>query len=140
MTNATYLAHHGIKGQKWGVRRFQNPDGSFTDEGRRRYGYGKGSYNAITENTAQAISKGINVGIGAGIGTGLVTTAAIAGLVGPSMAIPLGAAYIADNVVGGAIRGAVVGGIVGAISTKRGRAYIEKHDKDLKAFEMRDFD
>lgn len=32
-----YLAHHGIKGQKWGVRRFQNPDGSLTDAGRKRY-------------------------------------------------------------------------------------------------------
>lgn len=27
------IAHHGIKGQKWGVRRFQNPDGSLTKEG-----------------------------------------------------------------------------------------------------------
>lgn len=34
------LAHHGIKGQKWGVRRFQNPDGSLTDKGRKRYGSG----------------------------------------------------------------------------------------------------
>ena len=33
------LEHHGIQGQKWGVRRFQNPDGSLTDEGRRRLGY-----------------------------------------------------------------------------------------------------
>lgn len=32
-----YLAHHGIKGQKWGVRRFQNNDGSLTDQGKRRY-------------------------------------------------------------------------------------------------------
>ncbi|MBO7452702.1 MAG: hypothetical protein J6U54_20425 [Clostridiales bacterium] len=31
-----YLAHHGIKGQKWGVRRFQNPDGSLTPAGRKR--------------------------------------------------------------------------------------------------------
>ena len=31
------LAHHGIKGQKWGVRRFQNPDGSLTEAGRKRY-------------------------------------------------------------------------------------------------------
>lgn len=31
------LKHHGIKGQKWGVRRFQNPDGSLTAEGQRRY-------------------------------------------------------------------------------------------------------
>lgn len=35
--NANSLSHHGIKGQKWGVRRFQNPDGSLTDEGRKRY-------------------------------------------------------------------------------------------------------
>lgn len=31
------LAHHGILGQKWGIRRFQNPDGSLTEEGRKRY-------------------------------------------------------------------------------------------------------
>lgn len=32
-----YLYHHGIKGQHWGVRRFQNEDGSLTDAGRKRY-------------------------------------------------------------------------------------------------------
>lgn len=31
------LYHHGIKGQKWGIRRYQNADGSYTDAGRRRY-------------------------------------------------------------------------------------------------------
>jgi len=31
------LMHHGILGQKWGVRRYQNPDGSLTEEGKARY-------------------------------------------------------------------------------------------------------
>lgn len=30
------MQHHGIKGQKWGVRRFQNADGSLTAAGKRR--------------------------------------------------------------------------------------------------------
>lgn len=34
------LYHHGVKGQKWGVRRFQNEDGSLTAAGREHYGYG----------------------------------------------------------------------------------------------------
>lgn len=33
-----YLAHHGIKGQKWGERKYQYKDGSLTPEGRKRYG------------------------------------------------------------------------------------------------------
>lgn len=32
-----YLAHHGILGQKWGIRRFQNKDGTRTAEGKKRY-------------------------------------------------------------------------------------------------------
>ena len=37
MTDGVYIKHHGIKGQKWGVRRFQNKDGSLTNAGERRY-------------------------------------------------------------------------------------------------------
>lgn len=39
--NSEYLIHHGIKGQKWGVRRYQNTDGSLTDAGKRRARLGK---------------------------------------------------------------------------------------------------
>lgn len=31
------LCHYGIKGMKWGVRRYQNPDGSLTARGKKRY-------------------------------------------------------------------------------------------------------
>lgn len=34
--NQTVLQHHGIIGQKWGIRRFQNNDGSLTPRGRAR--------------------------------------------------------------------------------------------------------
>ena len=38
------LYHHGIQGQRWGFRRFQNEDGSWTPEGRERYGKGENPY------------------------------------------------------------------------------------------------
>lgn len=37
MRQLDYIAHHGILGQKWGVRRWQNSDGSLTPEGRKHY-------------------------------------------------------------------------------------------------------
>lgn len=32
-----YIEHHGIKGMHWGIRRFQNEDGSLTSAGKKRY-------------------------------------------------------------------------------------------------------
>lgn len=50
------LYHHGIKGQKWGVRRFQNPDGTLTARGRARYS--KGDIKYINKFEADMKRKG----------------------------------------------------------------------------------
>ena len=44
------LYHHGIKGMKWGVRRFQNKDGTLTNAGKKRYSDG------VIDSTKQAIA------------------------------------------------------------------------------------
>ena len=48
------LYHHGIKGMKWGVRRFQRRDGSLTNEGARRYANSKDAYRNAKSEYKQA--------------------------------------------------------------------------------------
>lgn len=45
------LYHHGVKGQKWGVRRYVNPDGTLTAEGRKRYGTSSGVGKYANKNS-----------------------------------------------------------------------------------------
>lgn len=58
--DSSYLEHHGIRGQRWGVRRFQNKDGSLTNAGRKRLGY-------ATKGATQAVKKAFNAGVKTGV-------------------------------------------------------------------------
>jgi len=46
------LYHYGIRGQKWGIRRFQNPDGTLTKAGMRRYGTVENLQKGMTKKQA----------------------------------------------------------------------------------------
>ena len=54
------IAHHGILGQKWGVRRFQNKDGSLTQAGKNRIGYSKEDRAAYIAKKTAKIDKDIH--------------------------------------------------------------------------------
>ena len=59
---STELCHHGIKGQRWGIRRYQNPDGTYTEAGLKRLRkkdvrWAKRNYNKIYKTTYKKSKK-----------------------------------------------------------------------------------
>ena len=108
-----HLAHHGIKGQKWGIRRFQNQDGSLTEEGRERYSDTSGS------GTRKANAKKV---------------AAVVGSLAAAAAITAGAVYYSRNkdTVNAVVKkfsSAKYSKIKDSVEAKRGLAHVKKSKK-----------
>lgn len=76
------LYHHGIKGQKWGVRRFQNEDMTWTEAGKRRYGNAVSSVKNKVKQTFTLTDKQKKALKTAAIGVGSVAAVAIIAKVG----------------------------------------------------------
>jgi len=71
-----YLYHHGILGQKWGVRRFQNANGSYTPAGQSRYGP---SYRAKLNGTSTSRIKKAASATASTVGKAVVGTSKTVG-------------------------------------------------------------
>lgn len=87
-----YLEHHGILGQKWGLRRFQNPDGSYTNAGMKRYSARENYKNVMRDKHEEQSynKKGLKNNL---INEGIETTANFAG----RSAVKVGGAMLAKK-------------------------------------------
>ena len=74
------LCHYGIKDMHWGIRRFQNPDGSYTPEGRKRYGIGDDDYSR-SDSKAKQIAKKAAKATGKAVGKAAKATGRAVGSV-----------------------------------------------------------
>lgn len=52
------LQHHGVLGQKWGIRRYQNYDGSYTQKGLKRYQKSKEKYDSAKQKLNKSKTSG----------------------------------------------------------------------------------
>lgn len=94
-----YLAHHGVKGMKWGVRRYQNADGSLTPAGKKRIRTNQ-SKPKVEIDTDKCIKIGSSVcagilasGFGAKAVFGITGSTTVATMLAPTIGVMAGMSY-----------------------------------------------
>ena len=73
--NYEELYHHGVIGQKWGVRRYQNEDGTLTEEGKAHYGNDSGEGPSDYDRKRKTMAA---IGGAAALGVGIASGAYLA--------------------------------------------------------------
>ncbi len=151
-----YLAHHGVKGMKWGVRNYQNPDGTLTPEGKLRLARSQRYVTEKRKTVGQRIRRTLGAGLIGGAvpglaGAGLATATAVSGLaskglLGAALAsgnalsgfgtiAATGALAVAPYLAAGALGGLAIAGIkhgVQAAKVRRGQDFITAFSKTGK--------
>lgn len=136
----TYLIHYGTPGQKWGVRNYQNEDGTWTEEGLRRrrkffnvekgeqvinkYGKGTGDYRVAR---GKVLGSRIRKGLGATV-AGAVAYSAIS-LAVASLNLPAAVAATATVAGFAALYGAQAYDTVQTVKAVGDIASVNMYDK-----------
>lgn len=138
--NDNELQHFGVKGMKWGVRRYENKDGSLTPAGRKRYNDDgtkkthkqKKAYKAEVKDAKKQAKKDEKQAKKDNYTKGQVRTRAVLKAVGTYAITQSGAAKLAVNGQGPA------GVALGAIGTIKAAQILYEGHKDVKAIKERD--
>jgi hypothetical protein len=137
---AGYLEHHGIKGQRWGVRSFQNADGSLTDKGRKHYQkkLALEERKLTAANAARGQYERVRTPMSVGMGILGAVAGAMVGVPAGPAGIAAGAAIVSSIAASSNYAAYTVAGIVAGQGAKRNMKKIAKYKEALAqdAFEI----